>query len=208
MHSLAEFFRYIMNSEAIIRTGGLVLILLIVYAENGLFFAFFLPGDYLLFLSGMFCGTKTLNVPIFILVFAILCAAILGSMTGYITGRYFGNKIESRPDTFFFKKKHLLQTKSFYTRYGSKMLVISRFLPVVRTFAPILAGLIKMDYSKFIFLNILGGSLWVGSLVFGGYFLGEQFPELVHYIEYIIIFFLVVTTATVLKGYTNLKKEI
>lgn len=208
MQSVWEFFRYIMNSEEIIMTGGLILITLIIFAENGFFFAFFLPGDYLLFLSGLFCGTKTLDVPLPVLLICILAAAILGSLAGYITGRFFGNKIENRPDSFFFKKKHVIKTRNFYDKYGSKMLIISRFLPVIRTFAPILAGLIKMDYSRFIFLNISGGAIWVISLVCGGYFLGEKFPQMIHYVEYIIIFFLLITTLTVLKGYFNLKKEV
>ena len=207
MHEIAHFFKYITSSDQIIHAGGLLVITLIVYAENGLFFAVFLPGDYLLFLSGLFCGTKVLNIPFPILLLFIFTAAVLGSITGYHSGKLFGNSLEQRRDTFFFKKKYIETTKAFYEKYGSKALIISRFLPVVRTFAPILAGVIRMRHSRFLFLNIIGAALWVSIMVGGGYYLGVKFPNTVHYIQYIIIFFLVITSLTVLKGYFSFKKH-
>ncbi len=134
----AIFCEYLLNSEEIIRTGGLVLITLIIFAENGLFFAFFLPGDYLVFLAGVFCALKILDVPIFLLLGCLSQTAIVGSLTGYLMGRFFGDRIQNRPDSLFFKKQHIETTRKYFDKYGSRTLVISRFLPVVRTFALIL----------------------------------------------------------------------
>ena len=207
MNSITEFFQYILNSEEIIRTGGLLVITFIVFAENGLFFAFFLPGDYLVFLAGVFCGTGILDVPIGILLLCMFTAAVLGSLVGYIFGKYFGGYFENRPDSFFFKKKHIETTRNYFEKYGSRTLIISRFLPVVRTFAPILAGLVKMPFVSFLVNNVAGGAIWIGSLTGGGYLFGERFPWIVDYVQYIILFFLAITTFTVIKGYLNARKE-
>ncbi|GAB3247815.1 VTT domain-containing protein [Larkinella harenae] len=207
MTQIAEFFQYLLNSEEIIRTGGLVLITLIIFVENGIFFGFFLPGDYLLFLSGVFAGTRILDVPLMLLLACILGAAIVGSLVGYLTGRYFGDRLQNRPDSLFFKKKYIETTREYFLKYGSRTLIVARFLPVVRTFAPILSGLIRMNFRYFMLYNIVGGAVWVVSLVGGGYYFGEKFPWIVDYVHYIIIFFLAITTFTVIRGYLNARKE-
>lgn len=207
MTQIAEFFQYLLNSEEIIRTGGLVLITLIIFIENGIFFGFFLPGDYLLFLSGVFAGTKILAVPLPLLLFCIFAAAVVGSLTGYLTGRYFGDRLQNRPDSLFFKKKYIETTREYFLKYGSRTLIVARFLPVVRTFAPILSGLIRMNFQYFMLYNVLGGAIWVVSLVGGGYYFGEKFPWIVDYVHYIIIFFLAVTTFTVIRGYINARRD-
>ncbi len=208
MNSIIDFFQYLLNSEELIRTGGLVLITLIIFAENGLFFAFFLPGDYLVFLAGVFCALKILDVPIFLLLVCLFLAAIVGSLTGYLTGRFFGDRIQNRPDSLFFKKQHIDTTRKYFDKYGSRTLVISRFLPVVRTFSPILAGLVRMNFGGFMAFNVLGAALWIFGLTGGGYYFGEKFPWIIDYVHYIIFFFLGITTFTVVKGYFNAKKEI
>lgn len=207
MNQLIDFFQYLLNSEEIIRTGGLVLITLIIFVENGIFFGFFLPGDYLLFLSGVFAGTKLLNVPLWLLLTCIFGAAVLGSLLGYGTGYFFGARLQERPDSLFFKKKYIDDTRSAFERYGTSALIIARFLPVVRTFAPLLAGLIHMNFRFFMLYNLIGGAIWVGSLVGGGYFFGERFPWIINYVHWIIIFFLSITTYTVVRGYLNARKE-
>jgi membrane-associated protein len=207
MNQIADFFQYLLNSEEIIRTGGLVLITLIIFVENGVFFGFFLPGDYLLFLSGVFAGTKILAVPLWLLLLCIFGAAVVGSLVGYLTGRYFGERLQNRPDSLFFKKKYIETTREYFLKYGSRTLIVARFLPIVRTFAPILSGLIRMDMRYFMLYNVLGGAIWVVSLVGGGYYFGEKFPWIVDYVHYIIIFFLAVTTFTVIRGYLNARKE-
>jgi membrane-associated protein len=207
MDQLIDFFQYLLNSEEIIRTGGLVLITLIIFVENGLFFGFFLPGDYLLFLSGVFAGTKLLAVPFWLLAVCIFGAAVLGSLTGYGTGYFFGNRIQNRPDGLFFKKKHIETTRQYFDKYGSRTLVIARFLPIVRTFAPILSGIIHMNFRYFMLFNILGAAIWVLTLVGSGFYFGERFPGLINYVHWIIIFFLGITTITVVRGYLNARKE-
>ena len=207
MTQLIDFFQYLLNSEEIIRTGGLIVITLIVFVENGFFFGFFLPGDYLLFLSGVFAGTKLLNVPLWLLLVCIFGAAVLGALIGYLTGYYFGAKIKDRPDSLFFKQKYIDNTRDAFVKYGNGALIISRFLPIVRTFAPLLAGLIHMPVRFFMLYNVVGGAIWVLVLVGGGFFFGEQFPWIVDYVQYIILFFLAVTTFTVIKGYLNARKE-
>ncbi|QIP11983.1 DedA family protein [Spirosoma aureum] len=207
MNQIAEFFQYLLNSEEIIRTGGLVLITLIIFVENGIIFGFFLPGDYLLFLSGVFAGTKILNVPLWILLLCIFSAAVLGSLTGYLTGYYFGARIKNRPDSLFFKQKYIDDTRAAFIRYGNGALIVARFLPVVRTFAPILAGLIHMPSRFFILYNIIGASIWVLTLVGGGFYFGERFPWIINYVHWVIIFFLAITTFTVVRGYLNARKE-
>ncbi|WP_435355807.1 DedA family protein [Emticicia sp. SJ17W-69] len=208
METLTEWFQYLMNSEELIRTGGLITITLIIFIENGIFFGFFLPGDYLLFLSGVFCGTKLLDVPVSLLLICIFLAAVLGSLLGYVTGRYFGDGIQNRPDSLFFKQKYIENTQKYFEKYGSQTLVIARFLPVIRTFSPILAGIVNMKFYKFMLFNILGGAIWTLVLVGGGFYFGEKFPWIVDYVQYIIFFFLAITTFTVIRGYLNAKKEL
>jgi membrane-associated protein len=207
METFQSLWNYLTNSEDIIMTGGLIAITLIVFIENGLFFGFFLPGDYLLFLSGVFCGLKTINVPIGVMLLSIFIAAVLGSLVGYISGRYFGDGIQNRKESFFFKKKNIDSTQRYFEKYGSQTLVIARFLPVIRTFAPILAGIIKMNFQKFMLYNVLGGGIWTLVLVGGGYYFGIKFPWIIDYVHYVILFFLAVTTFTLFKGYLNARNN-
>lgn len=207
MDQIIDFFQYLLNSEEIIRTGGLVLITLIVLVENGIFFGFFLPGDYLLFLAGVFAGTRLLDVPLWLLLGCVFGAAVIGSLLGYGTGYFFGAKLQNRPDSLFFKKKYIEDTRLAFEKYGTSALIVARFLPIVRTFAPILAGLIHMNFRHFLLYNVVGGAIWVITLVGGGYFFGERFPGIVNYVHWIIIFFLAITTFTVVRGYLNARKE-
>lgn len=207
MDAILNFFQTLLNSEEIIRTGGLVLITIIIFAENGLFFAFFLPGDYLVFLAGVFCGLKILNVSVWMLLGCMFAAAVLGSLVGYLTGRLFGDTIQNKKDSFFFKKEHIETTSKYFDKYGSQTLIISRFLPIIRTFAPILAGLVRMPWASFMTYNVLGGFFWIFSLAGGGYYFGVKFPQIINYVQYIILFFLGITTFTVIKGYLNSRKK-
>jgi membrane-associated protein len=203
---ISEIIKYLSDSKEIIGLG-LWAVTLVVFAENGLFFAFFLPGDYLLFLTGVFVGTKVVTFTIATVMLYLFLAAVLGSLTGFLFGRYFGSSLENRPDRWYFKKKHVESTRDFFEKYGNQALIISRFLPYIRTFAPILAGISRMNYPKYLFLNVLGAALWVGILVGGGYYFGVQFPWIINYVHYVILFFLAITTFTVIKGYLNIKKS-
>lgn len=204
---MGEFFSTLMDSQEIITTGGLVLIIAIVFAENGLFFGFFLPGDYLLFSAGLLCGTQVISVDIWTMVLSVTLAAFLGSYTGYYFGRLLGGNLYRKKENFFFKYKYLVKTRFYYMNYGGKTLIISRFLPVVRTFAPILDGAVKMDFKKFTFFNLIGSIIWVFSLILAGYYLGQRFPWIIDYLHYIIIAFLVVTSTIVIKTFLTIKQQ-
>ncbi|MEY3450691.1 MAG: hypothetical protein RL711_516 [Bacteroidota bacterium] len=196
---MLEFFKTLLDSKEIINTGGLLLVVLIVYVENGLFFGFFLPGDY--------CGTQAFAVSIITLVLGVTAAAVAGSFTGYLFGYVLGKKILQKKDTLFFKREYLIRTRVYFMKYGGKTLILSRFLPIVRTFAPILAGMVKMNFKKFAIYNMMGGIIWVFSLILSGYFLGTKFPQIMHYLEYVVFFFLAVTSFVVVKGFFEMKKK-
>ncbi len=174
-----------MDAEAVVRTLGLVGIIAIVFAESGLFFGFFLPGDSLLFTAGLFASQGSLSIT-WLLVGATI-AAILGDSVGYAFGKRVGPKLFSREDSLLFHKKHALRAKAFYERYGTKTIVLARFVPVVRTFAPIVAGIGGMPYKTFLTYNIVGGVTWVCSLSLGGYFLGTLFPAVKDHLDAIIV---------------------
>ncbi len=199
METLEKLFEILMNSEKLIAYGGITLLLIIVFAETGLFFGFFLPGDYLLFTAGLLCGTDVLNVSIYILTIMVIIAAILGDYTGYATGKYFGHKLFKRKNSILFKKEYLQKTEEFFKKYGNVSLIIGRYFPIVRTFAPILAGTVKMSFIKFSLANISGGILWVFTLVPTGYYLGKNHPEVMDYLGYFILFFTVMTSIPIIK---------
>ncbi len=202
-----EFLKQLVNPESIIQYGGIVLLIAVVFAETGLFFGFFLPGDSLLFTAGLLCGTGVFDAHIFILLASVSVAGILGNMVGYYFGRYTGEALFKRDDTLLFKKRYVLMAQDFYQRHGGLALIAGRFLPIIRTFAPILAGVIKMDIKIFLFYNISGSALWVFSLILLGYFLGTTFPQVKDYLEYIIIGLIVVTAIPVYKSYKAEKER-
>lgn len=190
MENISEFFNILLDSEKLIAYGGLTLLLIIVFAETGLVFGFIFPGDALLISAGLLCSSDKFDVNIFLLLSSVSLAAILGNITGYVTGKYFGKKLFTKDDSFFFKKKHLEITRNYFQKYGGTALIIGRFFPVVRTFAPIMAGAIEINFLKFNIYNVAGAIIWVWSLVPLGFILGRQFPGLVNQVEYL---FLVVT---------------
>jgi len=204
-----EFIKSLTNPETIIQYGGLVLILLIVFAENGIIFGFFLPGDSLIFLAGLICSTQPelLDVSITTLALSMFGAAVAGSLFGYYFGMKVGPPVFERNESMFFKKKYVDVTRSFYEKHGGKTLVLGRFLPIIRTFAPILAGVIKVEFKTFMIFNFIGGALWIFSLSLIGYFLGNQFPNIKHYVEYIVLGFVAITTVIVIRTYIAHRKE-
>lgn len=174
-----------LEPKFLIETFGLIGIFAIVFAESGLFFGFFLPGDSLLFTAGLLASQGYFSIT-FLLVGAWLCA-ILGDSVGYFFGRRVGPALFSKEDSFFFNKKHIIRAQEFYEKYGSKTIVLARFVPIVRTFAPIVAGVGNMKYRTFVFFNILGGTLWVFSMILTGFVLGKTVPNINEYLHYIII---------------------
>ncbi len=199
-NSIQEFFA-LFQPRSIIEYGGLLLLLTVVFIENGLFFGFFLPGDSLMFAAGLLCATGVLPHPIEVVLISIFLMAVLGNMFGYYFGKRAGKSLYSRSDSFFFRKNHLHIANLFYQKHGMRTLVIGRFLPVIRTFAPIVAGLIKMNFGKFMIANILGAAAWVGSLVTLGYFLGRVWPDAEKNLGYIIVALILITAIPVVKTY-------
>jgi len=170
-----EFLKELTNPESIIHHGGLLLLLLVIFAENGLVVGFFLPGDSLIFLAGLICGTKPelLSTDITTLTIAMFLAAVAGSLFGYVFGRRVGPPLFERKDSILFKRKYLDITQAFYAKHGGKTLVLGRFLPIIRTFAPIIAGVIRVPVPTFMFFNVVGGALWITSLVLRPHYLSE-----------------------------------
>jgi membrane-associated protein len=170
LYQLFDQVKHYLNPNTIVAAGYLVLIF-VVFAETGLAAGFFLPGDSLLVVAGLFAAKGDLNV--FILLSTLFVAAVLGDAVGYYTGSKMGGRLFSRPKSLVFKPDHLLKANAFYEKYGGKTIIIARFVPIVRTFAPIVAGAAKMPYRKFVVFNVVGGFLWVFSMILSGYYLGN-----------------------------------
>ncbi|MEO5927609.1 MAG: VTT domain-containing protein [Patescibacteria group bacterium] len=185
MHYILEFFSKLHNLDELIRWGGYIGLTLIIFAETGLFIGFFLPGDSLLVTAGLFAGQGFLNP--FLLFVLVALAAIIGDTVGYEIGRASGKAMFSRKDSKLFKQKHLDRTKAFYEKHGGKTIIIARFMPIVRTFAPLIAGIAGMPYRTFAMYNAIGGVLWVGLMIGIGYTLGRTVPNVDKYIHYIIV---------------------
>lgn len=207
---------------------GLYIVLFIVFAETGLFAGFFLPGDSLLFLSGIYASGSVVDgvyhpglvdqfvhidsefINVLILVSFVAIAGILGNMVGYWFGSKSGYYLFKKEDTFWFKKKYLIQSKDFFERYGGKAIIYARFLPIFRTFAPIIAGIVTMDKKKFMFFNIVSSFLWSFVLIFSGHYLYGIFLkngiDLKHHIEYIVLGIVLISTLPVL--FKLLKKTV
>ncbi|WP_293787534.1 DedA family protein [uncultured Pedobacter sp.] len=206
MHDFWNNLHQLLDPEKLLREGGFYLVVFVIYAETGLFFGFFLPGDYLLFLAGMFVATGKLDVNIAVLLAGLCIAAVSGNFTGYWFGRKTGPVLYTRKDSFFFKKRYLKAAEDYYHKQGAFALIMGRFVPIVRTFAPIFAGVVKLDFKKFALYNIVGGVLWICSLTLLGYFLGRRFEkEINDYLLYIIIGFILITTIPLLITFVKSK---
>lgn len=207
MKEIWEHLSNLVDAEAIINKGGIYLIFFIVFAETGLFFGFFLPGDYLLFLAGIFCATGLLAVSIYQLLATLFLAGVLGNYVGYWFGRSTGRMLFDREDSFFFKKRYVYMAEDFFKRYGGMALVFGRFFPIIRTFAPIFAGVAKVGFQKFTLFNMLGSFFWVMLLTLLGFFLGIKFPGIVHYMPYIIVGLIVFTATPIVIAYFRSAKN-
>jgi len=176
---------------SIIKAIGLIGVFLAIFTETGLFFGFFLPGDTLLFTAGIFASQGLFNIEV--LLIGCIVMAILGDSVGYFIGKKYGRKLFKREDSFFFKKAYLLQTEQFYEKHGKYTITIARFIPLIRTFAPVVGGIGNMRYRSFLFYNILGGTMWVILVIFLGYFLGGLIPGIQGYLLPIIVFIVIVS---------------
>ena len=187
LDSIFHFLRALYNPEGLkelIRWGGAPLVCLIIFVETGFFVGFFLPGDSLLVTAGVFAAAGVIPLH-WILLPGILCA-IAGDQVGYWIGRAAGSTLYTRRDSFLFRRSHLQRAHAFYEKHGGKTVILARFVPIIRTFCPPVTGAAAMPYGTFLAYDILGGFLWVGSMILGGYFLGRHVPNIEHRIQYVI----------------------
>lgn len=204
-----DFLKQLTDPESIIKYGGLALLLFVIFAETGLFVGFFLPGDNLIFIAGLLCATKPelMNVSFPVLLISMMIAAIIGNVFGFWFGRKAGDALYNRKDSFFFRKRHIEITKEYYEKHGGKTLILGRFLPIIRTFAPILAGVIKIDFKKFMLFNVIGAVAWIGSIGSIAFYLGKQFPQVENYLTYIFITLIVLTAIPILTAFLKNRKK-
>ena len=213
MITLLDAFHWsqLLQPQYYIENGGLWLLLFVVFAETGLFFGFFLPGDSLLFVAGIYSAPLAAQIfasdnewlNLFIIFSFISAAGILGNYVGYQIGNKVGPAMYDWQENIFFKKKYLVQAQNFYEKHGGRAIVIARFIPIVRTFAPIVAGIVKMDKAKFTYFNVVGCLAWVASMLCAGHFLQayvlNQFQfDLKKHLEIIVLVIVFVTTAPVI----------
>jgi membrane-associated protein len=183
------FFSTVYNVPELIRAVGLFGLIAIVFAETGLLIGFFLPGDSLLIIAGLFAARGDFNV--WVLATALTIAAIVGDATGYAIGKRTGRALYNRPDSFLFRREHLRMTHDYYEKHGGKTIIIARFIPILRTFAPMVAGVAEMGYRRFATYNVVGAFLWVWSMTLAGYALGNTVPNIeqrIHYVVAAVIF--------------------
>ena len=183
-----QFFSTLYNVPELIRLVGFYGLILIVFAETGLLVGFFLPGDSLLVTAGLFAARGDFNIVTLNIV--LIAAAILGDATGYWIGKRTGKALYSRPDSLLFRREHLRITREYYEKHGGKTIIFARFIPIVRTFAPVVAGVAEMGYARFAAYNVIGGIAWVMSCTLGGYLLGSLVPDIesrIHFVVGIVI---------------------
>ncbi|MEO8379242.1 MAG: VTT domain-containing protein [Acidobacteriota bacterium] len=195
MDTLRDWFHYITDVRGLVQAGGYIALAIIVFTETGLMLGFFLPGDSLLVTAGLFAAKGDLNI-VYLNLLLMFCA-VTGDATGYYIGKKLGPTLFRKEDSMLFKKKHLVATHEFYERHGGKTIILARFVPVIRTFAPVVAGMAGMSYRKFAAFNIIGGVAWVFSMTMLGYLLVTMFPATEEHIETVII---VVVLVSLLPG--------
>jgi membrane-associated protein len=204
MDTLIDLWHRLTDVEAIVRWGGYVGLTTIVFVETGLLVGFFLPGDSLLVTAGLLASQPDFGLNVYYLGILLSVAAIAGDQVGYYIGRQSGPRIFTREDSRFFNKKHLYRAHQFYEKHGGKTIVLARFMPIIRTFAPVVAGVADMRYRDFVFYNVFGGLLWVWTMLFTGFFLGRWIPGIDRHIEKVI---LVVIFLSILPGIIHWWKE-
>ncbi|MCA1557339.1 MAG: VTT domain-containing protein [Acidobacteria bacterium] len=212
MDSLYELFNQVkqyLDPKTIAGAGYLVLFF-VVFAETGLAAGFFLPGDSLLVVAGLFAARGDLNV--FILLSSLFVAAVAGDAVGYYTGLKMGPRIFKREKSILFRPSHLQKAQGFYEKYGGKTIIIARFVPIIRTFAPIVAGAARMPYRSFVLFNVAGGFLWVFSMILSGYFLGSILKSrfginLDEHIEWVVIIVVALSLLPPIIEYLKSRRE-
>lgn len=204
MPSLPDLFHQLTDVRQLVQAGGYVGLTLIIFAETGLLIGFFLPGDSLIVTAGLLSAQPQFGLHVWLLGVLLTIAAIVGNSVGYAIGRYSGPRLFTRDDSMLFRKKHLIRAHEFYEKHGGKTLVLARFMPIVRTFVPVVAGMAEMDYKAYTAYNVLGAVLWIWSMLFIGFVLGRYIPGVEHHIEKVIIAVIIVS---LLPGLISWRRE-
>jgi membrane-associated protein len=186
-----EIITSVINPQHLVSTLGLIGVLAIIFLETGVFFGFFFPGDSLLFTAGFFASQGHLSITA-LLIGTFICA-VLGDSFGYAFGKKIGPALFTKEDSIFFNKKHITKAKHFYEQHGKKTIILARFLPIIRTFAPIVAGIGNMEYKTFLAFNVIGGFLWTWSMLLLGYLIGSVIPDPDRFVLPIIILIIIVS---------------
>jgi membrane-associated protein len=210
MNEVWNFLKTLTDPQSILYFGGIALLVFVIFAETGLLIGFFLPGDSLVFIAGLFCATKPQylsDVSFTELVIYLSAAATAGNLFGYWFGKKSGKALFTKDDNLRFKKKYIETTRVFYDKHGKKALIAGRFLPIIRTFAPILAGVIEIDFKKFMLYNVSGAVLWIGTISGAGFFLGTRFPQTEKYLGWIVISLIIITAIPVATAWIKNKNR-
>lgn len=187
MEFLTEFFHRLRDLPALVQWAGYVGLTLIIFAETGLLVGFFLPGDSLLVTAGLLAADPAFGLNLWLLGAILTVAAIVGDTVGYNVGKVTGPRIFTRENSLFFHRDHLLKAQAFYEKHGGKTIVIARFMPIVRTFAPVVAGVGRMQYRSFLMFNVVGGVLWIWSMLLTGWVLAKTVPGVAKHVEKVIL---------------------
>jgi membrane-associated protein len=193
---ILESISTIFNPESLLSFGGILIMFLIVFAQTGIFFCFFLPSGALLFTAGVWVATGSLHYSVLTICLILILASFAGNITGYLFGRKAGAFLYRRKDSAFFKQEHLRVASSFYEKYGGVALAAGLFFPIIRTFAPVVSGMIKLDLRRFLLFTFIGSVLWILSFVLAGYLIGK-IPFLRAYLPYVIIIIIVLVTVPI-----------
>ncbi|HEY5218491.1 MAG TPA: VTT domain-containing protein [Gemmatimonadaceae bacterium] len=185
MHAIIDLLHRLTNVRELIAGGGYIGLTTVIFAETGLLVGFFLPGDSLIVTAGLFAALGQFDVYLMGLLLSV--ASIIGNTAGYGIGRATGQALYARPDSLLFKRKHLLRAHEFYERHGGATVLIARFMPIVRTFVPVVAGVATMNFRRYTVFNVIGGLLWIWGMLFIGYFLGRYIPGIDRHIELVIM---------------------
>jgi membrane-associated protein len=202
---IQDFFHTVYNVPELIRIVGQFGLPLIIFAETGLLAGFFLPGDSLLITAGLFAARGDLNLTL--LIVTLIPAAILGNATGYQIGKRAGRALYNRPDSMLFRREHLQMTHDYYERHGGITIVIAQFAPILRTFAPVVAGVAGMTYRRFASYNVIGAILWIASMTLGGYLLGNVIPGIDKRIDVVVMVVIAISLLPVLIGWLRSKRS-
>lgn len=202
--SLRQLLHSIYDVRGLVLAGGPILVCLIVFVETGFFVGFFLPGDSLLVTAGVLAAAG--DIPLKSLLLPVMLCAISGDQIGYWIGRGAGAALYRREDSLFFKRRHLQRAHDFYEKYGGKTVILARFVPIIRTFCPPVAGAAGMRYSTYLLYDIFGGILWVGTMILGGFFLGRSIPNISQRIHYVILAVVFLSVAPIFISFLNARR--